>query len=279
MHSSPRQLEAAKAKPPAPPAPAAPDRAKTDRSPRSVREYATRRKVSEEVLTLLLHARDHYWLEDATTKEQVVAPLRAHGEEVVRAVVALNEGGGGHVALTGIVADLRLEDGGNVLIRMIEEDGPASFLVRALSGYDTPRVRAYLVERIGRETDPAVYWYLSEALGDLHEPKGAEAVQLRQFLGTAWGGVRGHILAAIGRMAGPAAIRLLEEYLARSGADHMGSALAALASLDKERARSHAQRIKGSDRYGFLETPDRMEVDRLARDDAAPGGARKASAR
>lgn len=254
-------------------------RAKEDELPAAAREHAARRRVSDEVLRLVWHARNNCYGLDAATREPIVAPLRAHGEEVVRAVAALNEAGGGHACLPTVVADLRLPNGGDLLIRMIEQDGHAGSLIRALPAYDSPRVRAYLVERIGRETKPGNFWYLAEALGDLKEPKGAEAIQVRQLLGPMWSGVRGYILHAIGRMGGPAALRLLEEYLALPGADAVGAALGALATLDRERARSHAQRIKRSDHYGFLDVVGRSEVDRLAKDDVAPDVSRKITAR
>lgn len=256
------ELEAARRPAPAPPIATQP---KQDELPASAREHATRLGVSEGALTALWRARNLYYGVDATTREQLIATLRPFGEEVLRAVAAVNRGGGGHISLPMVVADLGLAGGGELLIRMIEEDGTyQGSLLRALPGYDSPRVRTYLLERIARETEPGAFWYLAAALGELEEPRGAEAIRLHQILGPRWGGVRGYILYDIGRMGGPAAIRLLEDYLLLASADHVGSALGALAKLDRERARSHALRIKQSDRYAFLDVMDRVQVDSLS---------------
>jgi hypothetical protein len=267
-----QELEAARR--PAP-APVAPSPFEADALPALAREHAAKRKVSDRVLDLLWRARNRYYGADAATREEVVAPLRAHGEEVVLGVAALNQSGGGHIDLPMIVAELRLPRGGELLIRMMEEDKHLGSLVRALPSYDSPQVRAYLLERIARETDPGAFWNLAESLGDLREPRGAEVIRIQQFLAPTWRGVRGHVLHAIGRMGGPAAVRLLDDYLQLPNVDHLGAAVAALATLDRERARSHALRIKQSDRYPFLDMMDRIEVDRLTADEA--GGARKLS--
>ena len=77
--------------------------------------------------------------------------------------------------------------------------------------------------------------------------------------------MRGSILYDVGRMGGPAAVRLLEEYLQIPAADNLASALRALETLDHDRAVRHARRIKDSDRYGFVDMFDRAEVETLTR--------------
>jgi hypothetical protein len=272
-----RDLDAAKRPATATAAPVSPW--SKDELPAVAREHAARLKVSDRVLDLMWTARNNYYGADAAKQEELVAPLRAFGDEALLSAVALQRGGGGHIDVPMIVAALRLPRGADSILRLLDEEPNATSLARALPAYDSPRVRTYLLDRIARETEVVAYWNLAAALGDLKEPRGPEVMRVQQFLGPTWSGVRGYILYDVGRMGGPAAVRLLEEYLQMASADHLGSALAALATLDRERARGHARRIKESDRYGFLDVMDRVGVDRLAADDAAPEGTRKVSAR
>ena len=258
-----RELEAARQAP----APAVAEKPLSGQAeiPAPARKEATRLGVSDAALDLFWRARNRYYDADAATREEVVAPLRSFGEEAVRAAAALQLGGGGHIDLPMIVGDLRLRGGGEMLLRMVQEEKGLGPLVRALPAYDSPAVRTYLLERIAQETDAGAYFNLSAALGDLKDPRGPEVMRVQQFTGPSWSGVRGSILYDVGRMGGPAAVRLLEEYLQIPGADALGAALNALATLDRDRAVRDARRIRDGERYAFLDMMDRNAVETLAR--------------
>ncbi len=256
------ELESARRQAPTPQTSPAPR--KEDELTVEVREEAARLRVSEAALEAVWQAKKYYHA-DRATREQVIASLRPYGEEAIRATAALFRGGRGHTGITDALGALATPGGADVLIRLIEEDPKRlSALLYSLYGYDSPRVRDYLVERIGRETDPGAFLWIALVLGQMKEPRGAEAIRLERMLTPMWSGVRGDILYAIGKMGGPSAIRLLEDYLLLPSADYVGAALTALNGLDPERARSHAVRIKASDRYAFLDYMSIERVDALA---------------
>jgi hypothetical protein len=256
-----RELEAVRQAPP--PAPA--ERPDEKEMPLAARKEAARLGVSDAAMDRFWRVRNRYYGADSAMREELVAPLRPFGEEAVRAAAALQLGGGGHIDVPMIVGDLRLREGGEVVVRIMEEHKGLSALARSLPAYDSPAVRTYLLDRIAQETDAAAYWNLSAALGDLKETRGPKVMRVQHFIRPGWTGVRGSILYDVGRMGGPAGVRLLEEYIQIATADQLGVALRALETLDRDRAIGHARRIRDGDRYAFLDMMDRTEVDALTR--------------
>jgi hypothetical protein len=237
-----------------------------EKLPQAARERAVELGVPESALQAVWDVRWPYYGADAATREALLARLRPHGDDVVRAVVAIAGAGGGHASLPQMVSELKAPGGARLLLDLIaREERGAATLITALPGYDSPEVRTYLVDRIARETDAGIYWHLATALGALREPRGAEVMRIAQFSGPTFGGVRGYILSTIAQMGGPRALQLLEEYLGLTNTNATGAALRALEILDAERARTHARRIKDGDRFGYLPPEDVSEVLRLTR--------------
>jgi hypothetical protein len=251
------------AAPAAAPAPRAPP---ADELPAAVRIHAARLRVSDAALQATWKARNEYYGAPPAVRASLLDSLRPYGEETLRAVVALTAGGGGHIDLPDIVADLALDGGAELVIRAVEDEPSAASLVKGLRGYDSPRVRDWLLDRVARADGVAAVWHTAEALGDLHEPRGADRLRVAQFLAPEYAGVRGHVLGAVGQMGGTSAVRLLEEYLRIPAADSLGTALAALARLDARAARAHAQRLRDGERWAFLDVPTRSQVLELLKD-------------
>ncbi len=198
-----------------------------------------------------------------------VAELKAFGEQGLLALAALAVGPGtGHTMLPKLMGEMRILDGDEVLMRLIGEHDQSGLLVSALSGYDTPQVRDFLVDHLTKqEKDPGAYWKVATTLGRLKEPRGAEYLDVDVIIQPQWSGVRGHILAALGQMGGSHAMQRLDEYLRLDHADRLGSAASALARLDPDAARAHAKRILESERAPFLHWGDRRVLEALAKQD------------
>ncbi len=258
------ELDAAQRPPPTAPAKAPPH--KPEEMPPAAREQAARLGVSDAALDALWKVRARFYRADAATEARLLAEVRPFEAEMIRAAAALQLGGAGHVSVPEVVAALHVPGGAEEVIRMIEDEGVTP-LLRALSGYDSPEVRDYLVERIAREVDPMAFWYEAQALGDLQEERGPEAIHLQALLGPRWSGVRGRILDEVGRMGGPKAVSLLETYLRTPNVDAIGAALTSLWKLDPDAARAYAREIRDGERYAFLDVIDRSVVSRLAGED------------
>lgn len=206
---------------------------------------------------------------DAQQAADALAKLKSAGKEGLLAFAALSLGPStGHTALPGLIEKLEVPDADVILIDLIESEKHPHGLVMAMGHVDTPRSRDFLVDWLPDHTkDPAMYWQTSMALGRLKEPRGAQYLDVEAITEPNWSGVRGHILYALGQMGGPEAAAKLGEYLSTPHADKLGAAAAALAKIDKEAARRHAKRLLSSDRAKFIHWMDRMELDKLAKDE------------
>jgi hypothetical protein len=135
---------------------------------------------------------------------------------------------------------------------------------RSLAVADTEEVREFLVRAAGRETDPGALWGAAEALGDLHEPRGAAPLEGR-FSGPGFSGVRPHILEALGRMGGEDAKRILVAHLRDPYGDALSWAIGALGWIDREAAREEAARILAGPRAKHLSGIDRRRLEEAAK--------------
>jgi hypothetical protein len=198
-----------------------------------------------------------------------IAKLKALGEQGLLALAALAVGPGtGHTMLPRLMGEMKVLDGSEVLMRLIDEHERPSLLVAALAEYDTPRVRDFLVDHLTKqEKDPGAYWTAATTLGRLKEPRGAEFLDVEVIIQPRWSGVRGHILTALGQMGGAHAVQRLNEYLSLEHADRVGTAAGALSQLDPDGARGHARRILESARAPFLTSGDRRALEALLKDD------------
>ena len=240
-------------------------RKRTKPMPEGLVPLAERMGVQSEPLELAWAIRNG----QVDDRAAAIAKLKAFGEQGFLALAALAVGPQtGHTMLPALMGQMAVLDGDEVLMRLIGEHEKPGGLVTALAHYGTPQARDFLVDRLGKtDKDAGSYWQTAVTLGQLREPRGAEYLDLEVIIQPRWGGVRGHILAALGQMGGPHAAQRLSEYLSMAHADRLGAAANALAKIDPAAAREHATRILASDRAPFLHWGDRRSLEALVKKD------------
>jgi hypothetical protein len=235
--------------------------------PARLLEEAARLGVPE---ALAATAWEHWW----RTKEKKGSPaaaaerLKAAGEDGFRAVVALIRAGYRATWNRPLLEATYSPGLEQLLIDLVEDPSAGRSRwsgLRYLSIADTPRVREFLVAQAGRQSEPAALWNVAEALGDLHEPRGAAPLEGR-FYEPEFVGVRPLILQAIGQMGGDDAKRILIAHLRHPHGDALHYAIAALGRIDPDAAREEARRLLDGPRAPHLDSYTREGLQSAARE-------------
>lgn len=196
------------------------------------------------------------------------AALQGFGRDGFAAVLALLGAGEGHYRTDRLLAATCYPGAEKEMLALAEGPPLPNFgswaLLRGLAAADTPEVRDYLLDRIARERDPGLYMSAAEALGRLKEGRATVAVaeQVLRFE-ERWSGVEPHLLHALARMGGEAAVPHLARFLGDERARQGGSVAAALALLegfDRDAARRAAAELAASPRMAGFDEALRQRI-------------------
>jgi RNA polymerase sigma-70 factor (ECF subfamily) len=198
--------------------------------------------------------------------DRTLAELRAYGEEGYLAVIALLK------AENGIHFDRVLHDAyvPGYERHLLAAAADATFpewsrwsLLRGLGAADTPEVRTFLNDFVAKTEKAGLFFCAAGALGELRDPTSARVVEERLFR-DGYGGVEGHLLAALGGMGGPEAVRILETYLDDRRAKQLATAVMFLSKLDTARAAAAARRLLADPRAETLPAHEREILKQAA---------------
>ena len=139
---------------------------------------------------------------------------------------------------------------------------------QGLGHFDTPQVRAWLLERLTRQPDAGLFMSASQALARLREAQ-AHAPIARQVLAfeSNWSGVEGHLLEALYAIAHPGLGATLDAYARNEHAVQemrVWVALERLSALDAPRAAHAAQAVLISNRFAAFAPGAQAKIRALA---------------
>lgn len=213
-----------------------------------VLERGLARQVPREVLQEALDASAHL-LGDPAVDAAALAKFSARGSEGFRAVCTLLEVGHVHVHTWRLLqATWRPGDERHLLALASGDELPnfASWVVlEGLAVADTAEVRAYLHERLAKETDAGLYMSTAVALARLGAREAIPAIgaRLREFRPD-WAGVEPHLLGALATFGGQEAAQELEAIGRDAACKDVDRVLTLLERLD----RAAAERVRAARR-------------------------------
>ncbi|MCZ6787254.1 MAG: sigma-70 family RNA polymerase sigma factor [Planctomycetota bacterium] len=237
--------------------------------PERVREAAKALGVSGEALRA---AFDAYGISWNNAPERLTAPLKAHGEEGFRAVVALIWGGMRGLTFTTLFKSSwspSMEGSEQLLIETVERTNlPVycrSSALRGLAVAGTPAARDYLVELVHRNHDRSteyrwLFYVAAQALGQLKEPRALDRL-LEKARDKDWSSkIRQTILSSAIQMTGDDTEKILIDLIRDEKFDLLTTALFYLSRIDAEAAKREAEMILDGPRGKLLSGEVRDEL-------------------
>ena len=207
--------------------------------------------VSKEDLQIAIKAYDSVRNDaDPTVQSNALEALRALGEAGARATAAMlrgvETGATGGRAIRAIM-ESSIVGQEYLFIDILKDDVSSSYakgeVLRALDVSDSPAVHDYLVERFEHEKDRYFAATPVMTLGRMKEARAVPLISKALARGGDWVPFDIYSLHALGSIGGREAVAVLQDYLRREKLVHVDRALAALAKIDANLARSEAQAI------------------------------------
>ncbi|MCB9892327.1 MAG: hypothetical protein H6833_11805 [Planctomycetes bacterium] len=197
--------------------------------------------------------------------------LRALGERGFEEVVALIRDGEAHYMTHRLFDVVRVDDGDQRLIALAS--GPALpnygtwVVLRGLGSYDTPRVRAYLLDRLEHDDDAGTFMSSSEALVALRELRATPLIATRLLkFEPSFAGVQWQLVHAVGQLGGDVAVTKLTAYVLDERSRNevaIAYALDHLKALDRDRLRQTIEALRATERYAGFSSQTKAHMETL----------------